>query len=83
MPNTLAALPRSQYATGFWLVSGKKPFLDFSAFCLVDLPKNDKRDDVPISGARLREIADDGRLVLDPKALVCLSGWVATRGGHG
>jgi len=26
MPKTLAALPRSQYATDLWLVSGKKVF---------------------------------------------------------
>lgn len=88
IPNTLAALPRSQYATDFLLVLGKKGVFLFFAFCPIDLLKG-KGDDEPVSVALLPEAADDARLVLDLKALIYFgdaslkrSGLVATRGRH-
>ena len=71
-PNTLAALPRSQYATDFSLVLGKKPGFVFFAFCPSDLPNTDKSDDEPNSGVTPPEVADDSRLVLVSNALIYL-----------
>ena len=86
IPNTLAALPRSQYATGFSLLLGKKRVFLFP-FCPILLLKDDEDDDESVSEARLPEVAEDTRLALDLKALTYLgdaslkrSGRVATRG---
>ena len=38
IPKTLAALPKSQYATTLWLVLGKKCLLAFAPFPLIDPP---------------------------------------------
>ena len=72
MPNTLAALPNSQYATDFSLVLGKKPDFVFFAFCPIDLPKTDEGNDEPFCGAKALEVASDARLMLLLNALVCL-----------
>lgn len=72
MPNTLAALPSSQYATDFSLLLGKKLLFVFLAFCPIDLLKDDKDGDEPVSGAKLLEAAVDTRLALDLNALICL-----------
>ena len=90
MPNTLAALPRSQYATDFSLVVGKKPGFVFPAVCPIDLPKPDKGNDEPLADAKVFEVADDARLVLVLNTFVGLEnaslkrvGRVTTRGRHG
>ena len=90
MPNTLAALPRSQYATDFSLVVGKKPGFVFPAVCPIDLPKLDKGNDEPLADAKVFEVADDARLVLILNNFVGLEnaslkrvGRVTTRGRHG
>ena len=72
IPNTLAALPSSQYATDFSLLLGKKLLFVFLAFCPIDLLKDDKDGEEPASGARLLETAVDRRLALDLKALISL-----------
>ena len=72
IPNTLAALPRSQYATDFSLVLGKKPGFVFPGVCPIDLPKTDKGDDEPLADAKVSEISDDARLVLVLNASVGL-----------
>jgi len=68
-PNTLAAPPRSQYATTWSLVSGKKDFFDFSPLTFLIVLLKDERGDAGLRFTPCFKVAVDAEGLLVRNAL--------------
>lgn len=67
IPKTLAALPKSQYATTFSLVSGKKRAFPFRLLTRIDVFRDERGDDDLGFGTVSLEIASESCGGLDLK----------------